>query len=288
MAIFLLSFNVHATFIPQDKIRYSTLKIGPSNMTKDMFDAALKKAKTVYGPIVKDLGATLVVNSKWKDETINASAQQFGTSWQINMYGGLARYPDLTPDGFMLVICHELGHHLGGFAFYQPFFGGVWAANEGQSDYFATQACAHKMWGDEKEENAKFRETAPEVVKMACDKSWGTTEQQDLCYRSGVAAKSLAATLASLSGTPEPMFDTPDKSTVGSTSDAHPEAQCRLDTTFQGALCTMPFDEKVIPGKDMADQFGPGAEREASIRSCSVYGGQTVGLRPTCWFKSQL
>ena len=68
--------------------------------------------------------------------TVNANASQRGRTWIVNMYGGLARRPEITPDGFAMVLCHELGHHMGGF----PFVSG-WAANEGQSDLFATLSC---------------------------------------------------------------------------------------------------------------------------------------------------
>jgi hypothetical protein len=30
------------------------------------------------------------------------------------MFGGLARHELVTDDGFMMVVCHETGHHLGG------------------------------------------------------------------------------------------------------------------------------------------------------------------------------
>lgn len=284
----LVSVAAQATFIPQDQIRFESLTVGPSNITKEGFMAAIAKLKAVYEAIVRAHGATLTINEKWSDGTINASAQQFGNSWQINLYGGLARRPELTPDAYMMVMCHEMGHHLGGFSFYQPFFGDVWAANEGQSDYFATHSCARKMWGEDLEENAKFRESVPEIVKTACDKSWNTTEAQDLCYRVSAAAKSLGATLASLTQSPEPQYDTPDTNKVAETSDEHPAPQCRLDTTFQAALCTIEFDANLIPGKEMNDPFSVNAEREAAIKSCTSYSNQNVGLRPQCWFKARI
>ena len=60
------------------------------------------------------------------------------------MFGGLARHKLVTPDGFALVACHEMGHHLGG----APRRGG-WASNEGQSDYYATTKCARRIWAED-------------------------------------------------------------------------------------------------------------------------------------------
>jgi Zn-dependent protease with chaperone function len=53
------------------------------------------------------------------------------------MFGGLARDPLVTKDGFSAVICHEIGHHIAG----APRKGFSWASNEGQADYFATTKC---------------------------------------------------------------------------------------------------------------------------------------------------
>lgn len=287
---FIVSATAHATFVPQDKIRYDLLKIGPSNMTKDMFNAIVTKMQRIYGPIVAKHGATLEFDANWNDGTLNASANQFFGTWQINLYGGLARLPDLTADGFALVVCHEMGHHLGGFSFIKESFGygDIWAANEGQADYFSTQICAKKIWADEVEENAKYRAQVSEFVKNACDASWQTEAEQNLCYRIDAAAFSIAKTLASLTDTPEPSFETPDPNVVRQTSDEHPEAQCRLDTTFAASLCTVPFEENVIPGKELDDKLSTNAEKEAAVRSCTAYSNQTVGLRPACWFKARL
>ena len=68
----------------------------------------------------------------------------------------------MTPDGFALVLCHELGHHLAGNPRVQ-----AWAANEGQSDYFSTQSCARELWSGETAENAKAALTVPKTPKDA-------------------------------------------------------------------------------------------------------------------------
>ena len=60
--------------------------------------------------------------------------------WRVVIYGGL-EHPLLTLDGLTAVICHEVGHHLGGFAFKTSILGDNWAATEGQSDYFAAHRC---------------------------------------------------------------------------------------------------------------------------------------------------
>jgi hypothetical protein len=66
-----------------------------------------------------------------------------------------------------LIICHELGHHVGGFPFVSGTpFGGYWAATEGQSDYYSTQVCARTMWDKETAINAGFTERVSFVTEL--------------------------------------------------------------------------------------------------------------------------
>lgn len=275
-----------ATFVPEEEIQYKSLKPGPSNMDEAQFKALLNQIQSSYTDVVKFHGGTLAIAGDWKSEKLNAGATQLMNFWRVVISGALARRPELTPDGFTLIVCHELGHHLGGYSFSHPVnpILGVWAANEGQADYFATQVCARKLWNNEKEKNASFRSQASDFVKNRCDTAWNTQEDRDACYRISVASQSVAATMAALMNKPMPSFETPDPARVDATSDNHPAVQCRMDTSFQGAICAMPHDEKVIPGKKTAGgPFAAEAEREAFLYSCRA--SEPFGYRPACWFK---
>ncbi|MCB0378907.1 MAG: hypothetical protein KDD33_10475, partial [Bdellovibrionales bacterium] len=281
-----------AKFIPDEDIKNKLQRFSAenANMTQQEFNQAMDTAQQIYGPIISSLGGRLNIRGDWNDDTPNASAQQFFGTWMVNMYGGLARHPEMTLDGFHMVICHELGHHLAGYPFTGGGFGGVWAANEGQSDYFAAQVCAPKLWGEDHDTNATFRPGVHPTVAQACDSTWSTEQEQNLCYRISAAAESLARTLSALKEDPVmPAFDTPDANKVAVTDNKHPQAQCRMDTTFAAALCTSPHDEMLIPGKAVSG--GPNstdAEREASLNSCMEISNFTEGLRPRCWFHPQI
>lgn len=255
-----------------------------SNVTEEEFNEAIDLAERVYAPLIKDaFGANLRINRMWSNSTVNASASQFGSSWSVNMYGGLARRPEVTVDGFTLVICHELGHHLGGYPFVSS-----WAANEGQSDYFATLSCARLLWQDDYEVNAQFRDAIPETPKLLCDEAWESETEQNLCYRMMAAGKSLADLLSALRNQTV-SFDTPDLRVVSRTNNAHPDGQCRLDTYMAGALCRADFDPEFIPGKGMGSRRNSAdAELESAKYTCSAVDGFGLGLRPSCWFKSLL
>ena len=259
-----------------------------ANLTEAQFNTLINQVIGIYAPLASSHGGNLRGVPNWKDSTVNAYAEQNGSDWTVQMFGGLARRAEVSPDGFSLVICHEVGHHLGGFPYYDA-QSGDWAAVEGQADYFATQACAHALWGNAKTENAAFRANVPVSAKAKCDRSWSKTEDQDLCYRSTLAGQSLANLLAAITYLPVPSLTTPDTHKVARTNANHPVAQCRLDTYFRGSLCTTPFDSQVIPARNHpSGQDSAEAEQDAAKVSCDGPTSSDLGTRPACWFKSQL
>jgi hypothetical protein len=272
----LCSTSAFADFMPKNNLHLED-KINDSSMTEERFNEIIDVAEAHYAPIVASHGATLTFNRKWSNGTVNASATQQGDDWIVNMYGGLARRDEVTDDGFALVICHELGHHLAGFPFVRS-----WAANEGQADYFATQSCGRDLWIGELEENAKARATATQVVQDVCNAVWQAENDQNLCYRILAASQSLADLLAGGAG--QTSYETPDTTQVSSTDHSHPAAQCRLDTYGAAAVCGAAFDRDLIPGKRFANRNSADAEREASEVSCTEFYEDLWGVRPRCWF----
>jgi hypothetical protein len=281
----LVSVASSASILPPNNLHLQDRVNRIANITEEEFNAIIDPIIARWQPIASSHGADLKVVKNWEDSTVNAYATQslfFGNTWKVSMFGGLARRPEVTKDALALVVCHELGHHFGGFAFK----GTSWAAVEGQSDYFATHACARAIWGDQAEVNATFRERVPAAAKEACDKAWTGTADQDLCYRTVVGGQSLANLLAALNTQPAPQFEKPDPSQIGTTSTAHPAAQCRLDTFLAGAVCDREFDLNKIPGKKHpSGQSSVDAEKDAYAVSCSRMDGYTAGVRPLCWFK---
>ena len=294
--IFLLAAQpVFATFMPPDQMRAQILRFGTedANMTRVEFDEIIAKADALYQPIVSSHGANLIIDANWDSDVPNARASQFFRTWGVEMFGGLARHPKMTKDGFAMVLCHELGHHLAGFPFVDggDFFLPVWAANEGQSDYFAAHECAPRLWRDDIELNATFVDQVEPIAKDECDLVWESEDDRNLCYRINVAGFSLAATLADLQKDPieTPSYETPDENVVDKTDNDHPHPQCRLDTTFAASLCQADFQDDLIPGKKAANGTKSlNAEREAARNSCTEFSKFAVGQRPTCWYKARL
>lgn len=256
-------------FLPENNIKISEkMRTG---ITEEQFNSVIDKIEGIYAPIVasEPSAPTLKVVRNWTDGTVNAYAQQVGKEWRVSMFGGLARHAAVTADGFALVVCHELGHHIGGAPRKTSAWASPWASNEGQSDYFATLKCLRRVWNDEDNAAAVASMEVPEELSSKCSAS----DDSALCIRGGMAGMSVSKLFQALySETNAPKFETPSTRVVTKTDDNHPATQCRLDTYFQGALCEKSFNENVEAKSEVTG-------------TCHGSTGHTVGLRPLCWFK---
>lgn len=234
-----------------------------SNISEEQFDSALEKIEQVYKPIVKSLGAELIVLKDWMDPTENAYAFREESKWYIYLYGGMARHSEMTEDGFLLTACHTIGHHLGGFPRVE------WSSVEANADYFTTLKCLRRMWANGNSIEVVKSMEIDKPVKEQCELQWKTEFDRAVCKRSAMAGKSLARLLSVLVGEDSfPEFRAPDEIVVTKTNESHINSQCRLDTYFQGALCK-------------ADWNIPMGESDPNKGACRF--GQ-VGGRPACWY----
>ncbi len=258
-------------FAPKNDLKIHVGDKAANNMTEEMFLGAVNRVYSVYSPIVERLGKTLVMNNDWKNPDVNASAKPVGSNWHVNMYGGLARHKFATVDGFMMVVCHELGHHLGGAPRYDQ--NTDWASSEGQADYFAGLKCMRRVL--ENDDNIAIvseMEVDSEATEK-CEASYKSASEVALCQRISMAGKSLAMVLSDMNRIyVDVKFNTPDSKVVNVTFERHPEAQCRLDTYAAGALC----DKSILEDVSRTDAI-PG--------TCIKKDGYVDGVRPLCWYK---
>jgi hypothetical protein len=284
-ALFALFFAAPAfasdrvSFMPENNLDLEDHLHAGSGLNEAQFNAVISRAEKIYKPLIKaKFGATLTVERRFADPTVNAFANQNSdTDWEVHMFGGLARRPEVTEDGFAMVLCHEIGHHIGGFPFVDDT---EFAANEGQADTYATGACATKLFSKDAVAAKKARAAIPTKQKAACDAANRTQDGRDICYRGVLAGVSLANLLGTLEGSTVNL-DTPDTSVVTTTDNEHPAAQCRLDTYVASALCgSSKWNDALIPGKRFANRNSKAAQTEAFAHSC-VTG---VSARPKCWF----
>lgn len=257
------------SFLPPNNLKIPIGAFGAKSITKDQYDAVMDRVQALYEPIVAARGGHLIINRLWDDETVNASAEQNGADWVINMYGGLARHPAITQDGMALVACHELGHHLGGAPKYG---GGDWASNEGEADYYANSKCLHRVFADAGSKVFSRMASDDIVAKKACAASYKKSADRSLCERSAAAGMSVTQLFRALrSQDAQPHYDTPDPTVVTTMFDDHPDTQCRLDTYYQASLCTVPFSKDI-------------SNTNAADGACTASQGHKQGMRPRCWY----
>jgi hypothetical protein len=253
-------------FMPENNLNIPVGQKNVSTITEEEFNSIVNAVSDIYKPIARKSGGWLKINANWNDGTVNAYATQLWKFWRVNMFGGLARHSEMTADGFALVVCHELGHHLAGAP------NRAWASVEGQSDYYATTKCARLIWEKQNNEEIVGKLNVPSAIVNSCRTQYSNLEDQLICQRSAMGGLSLAKVLGSLGGNANVSFSTPDTSVVSATNPNHPKAQCRLDTYLAGALCDK--DAYTSPGKD--DEF---------TGFCNAFEGDVLGLRPLCWYK---
>lgn len=261
-------------FLPENNLRIPVSDKN-SGLTEARYHAVIDKVEKIYAPIVNSYGSFLKIDRKWESEVVNAGTyrDEGGKHWHINLYGGFARHPSITEDGYALVICHELGHHIGGAP--KKTINGMrfWASTEGQSDYFATLKCLRKVFADEDNIEAIARAKIPDLVKEECQhfpKEW----EQALCIRTSLAGLSVASVNADSRKVSAPDFERTDPKVVDRTYDAHPVPQCRLDTYFQGSVCEVPSYRTL-------------SQNDEKLNTCHEALSHTKGLRPLCWYKTE-
>ena len=273
-AAFVSQTSEFCRFLPEND-QYISVEQASSyaGLTEQDFNAVLDRIEAMFKPEIEALGGELVINRLWENGTVNASAQRQAGKFIINMYGGLARHETITSDGFALVACHEMGHHVGGAPKIKRIVMS-WASNEGESDYYATLKCLRRYFAQDNNEKIVASMDIPALAKSTCEQQFSNHTDQLLCMRGAMAGFSVSSLFVSMRNGATIDFGTPDTKEVRKTNHAHPAAQCRLDTYFAGAACPVPVSE----GLSQTD-FKQGSCHDANVTP--------VGLRPRCWFQPQ-
>lgn len=256
------------SFLPktQRKIPVGQKSLG---LNEQQFHRVIDKVEKIYSKKFKEIGKNLKIVRQWNESDVNASTSREGALYVVNLLGGLARHPRISEDGFALVICHELGHHIGGAPQVNQSYNRV--SSEGQADYFATLKCLRKVFSSDDNASITRFMNVPSVVGQSCMSVYKSTQEVALCQRISMAGKSVANLFADrMEQLPE--FEFASTWEVSENYDGYPSPQCRLDTYFQGALCDRPLDEKLSPSN-------------AAVGTCHPKNGDKIGNRPLCWFK---
>lgn len=191
----------------------------------------------------------------------------------------------LQQDELDLLMCHEVGHAMGGAPFMS--FAGVKniapVSAEGQADFFATSSCLPQLWRhDDSFPYLNWINDNPDLG-IVCPADGRLDRDRGLCIRIARASLNFSRFIHRAIGdevTMPPKDPGPLPTLLGKDSAIapftlrreYPRPQCRLQTFIQGLLCqTMAND-----GNFSIDPLTPLA--------CDVVAQDAP--RPSCWFSN--
>lgn len=183
--------------------------------------------------------------------------------YTINFWGGMARIPGMTKEGWAFTACHEVGHILGGLPRIS-IEDLSWASSEGQADYFSAAQCLRRYFLTYDFQSEEETPLSPFVLELCHRAHYSNKKMVAVCENVAKAAVSFARVLNYLFVLPEKIsVESPSHSIVEWTIiNSYPDPQCRIDTIVSAALCDKdPFSEDWI---------------------CT----ENQGFRPACWFSN--
>lgn len=212
-------------------------------------------------------GKELKIQYQSNEDRVNASITRDDDNNPVLIItSGLIMFPQMSPSAFTAILCHELGHYMGGMP--KKLRGDTtrksWSSAEGQADYFATSKCLPEFFkGDKSNEDfadTLNKENVDDLFHLCSD---------SLCMRVVHASLEMTKVFASIKKYSNfPNLQKRDNSVVSATNFTHPNLQCRLDTLVNGILCDA----------DITEQF---SDNDPRVGACV---GEVRGTRPRCWY----
>lgn len=225
----------------------------PSNglqaaISEERFDQLIDDLISEFSTDISEKGGVLKVDRKWTSQLQTEKAIRNKHQYIIEVHGGLARHPDITEDGFLLILCHELGHLIGSYPYFKEPHLSV-LSNEGQADYFATNICLKRLWKNDQTTSSLSVSGALPLSEFnqwfdkECQQNFAQDPQEKkMCPRLMQASLNASIVLgkvtAQMLGKPyvAPEVGLIDKRVVADIRDRHSNPQCRLETFIRGIL----------------------------------------------------
>lgn len=231
------------------------------SLAESAFDLAVSTTQATYQDRFQKMG----LGFQWTTDAkvTVADIQIRNSSVFLRVSPALMNSKQLSQDEWQMILCHEVGHILGGapYTWVNQDDGGEYSA-EGQADYFAASKCLRTLWTDKAQNTVAVSTLTKELVTKI--KARGCLSNQ--CIRIVATANDLLGALS-----PDESFAvdrrSEDKVTETQTFPVSSPAQCRLDTMIAGALCEV----------DPAIPFSSSNQRDGACAS-------GPGARPACWF----
>ncbi len=179
----------------------------------------------------------------------------------------------MTKDVGALILCHEIGHLIGGAPLNKKLsFEGKWTTSEGQADYFSTLKCVKRLWQLDEAQVLERDLDIPGSLWNKCDLQFAELKDRGICQRTLKAINNLAKTYFYSRSTSEEAIGLNVNSAyiADVTIEKYPDDQCRIDILVAGALC---------------NKKGKLSKLDPTLGVCAEENGDIQGVRPRCWYK---
>lgn len=267
-------FSCENGFFPKNEIHASYLTVD-SQLSQSTISLVKNKVSDAYRDIFNEQNKELQIVIEENDSEVNAYAtRDDNNNPVIKITKGMLKLPYMTTDVLTNILCHEVGHFLGGAPKKKRGRSDKrsWSSSEGQADYYASSRCLkHVFQQDALNKNIQISEYNNHQYFNDADKLC----QDEVCVRIILTSYDTAnlynmirpyqTDLSILYKDPTQVFQTVHK---------HPTPQCRLDSMIAGALCPI-SQELTFKDNDI----------DSSACSSSEY---TRFARPLCWFNPTL
>ena len=179
---FVRTNSIHAASLcTKDRDDYFCLSVEAypqSQITEELFYLIPIKIYGLYQIQLTTLPYPFLFDFNWKSPFFGAGISHFENQYKLMILGGTTRIEEFSPDAYAALVCHEVGHLIGGEPF-QTIPGADWASSEGQADFFAASQCLPKYFaslGLSKEQiSARVEKAGHELVQsfMAIERGPG-------------------------------------------------------------------------------------------------------------------
>lgn len=149
LSALLFSFNGRSHVVdrtPEPQFSFAT-EDNQSNIQKWQVHLLFSILDQAFGEHFQNQGKSWTSAFDWSNPYLGAGSQFDGENFTVMLWGGFVRARALNFAGLAAVLCHELGHKLGGEPHQRfPDSDPDWSSAEGQSDHFAATVCLPKVY----------------------------------------------------------------------------------------------------------------------------------------------
>lgn len=194
--------------------------------------------KELYDPYLRSQGKSLKIEVDYSEQHINAYAtRDDDDNPVIKITAGMIAHPKLDEIGLAVILCHEIGHYLGGEP--KKLRGRStkrsWSSAEGQADYYSTAVCLKNLI---LQDDLFFTPSVKNGLKDIVETQIKAICNSSQCEALSRAIYQVAQIYSETSGeSGELSLLNTDPIEAFRTILDHPRAQCRLDTMIAGLLC---------------------------------------------------